>query len=118
MPQPEVSLNAPSKPQPALSLLDCTSIIVGIIIGSAIYKIAPLVVHGAGGWAVAEADRCSAFWGASPPSESLLTLLVVVTVLGVWIVGGLVALIGAMCYAELATAFPAVGGTYVYLSEA
>ena len=30
---------------------------------------------------------------------------------------GLVALIGAMCYAEIATAFPQVGGTYVYLSE-
>ena len=117
MPQPEVSLNAPSKPQPALSLLDCTSIIVGIIIGSAIYKIAPLVVHGAGGWAVAEAGRCSAFWGASPPSESLLTLLVVVAVLGVWIVGGLVALIGAMCYAELAKLYPGTGSSYYFAEQ-
>jgi basic amino acid/polyamine antiporter, APA family len=35
--------------------------------------------------------------------------------LAVWAVGGLVALAGAACYAELATAFPASGGEYVYL---
>src|SRR5262245_24318461 len=107
-----------SRPSAALSLIDCTSIIVGIIIGSAIYKISPLVVHGAGAWAVSVADHWSKFFGAPPLSESSLTALIVVAVFGVWIVGGLVALIGAMCFAELATAFPAVGGTYVYLSQA
>jgi APA family basic amino acid/polyamine antiporter len=77
-----------AQPSRSLSLLDTTSITVGIIIGSAIYMIAPLVVAGAGRWSLV-----------------------------LWIVGGIVALIGAMCYAEMATALPQVGGTYVYLSE-
>jgi amino acid transporter len=79
---------ATAHPSRSLSLLDTTSITVGIIIGSAVYRIAPDVVAGAGQW-------------------SLL----------LWVLGGLVALIGAMCYAEMATALPQVGGTYVYLSE-
>jgi basic amino acid/polyamine antiporter, APA family len=36
----------------------------------------------------------------------------------VWIAGGLLALLGALCYAELATAYPHAGGDYVYLSRA
>jgi APA family basic amino acid/polyamine antiporter len=87
MPQ-TASETPPAGPSQSLSLLDTTSITVGIIIGSAVYKIAPLVVAGAGEWSL---------W--------------------LWLAGGIVALIGAMCYAELATAFPHVGGTYVYLSE-
>src|SRR6516162_616052 len=35
-----------------------------------------------------------------------------------WIVGGLVALCGALCYAELAAAFPRSGGEYNFLSRA
>ena len=34
-----------------------------------------------------------------------------------WVVGGLVALCGAVCYAELATAMPRSGGEYHYLSQ-
>lgn len=80
----------PSVPRQQLSLLDSTSIIVGIIIGSAIYEISPTVAAGAG-------------------SHGGMLL--------VWLAGGLIALLGAMCYAELATAYPHAGGTYVYLSE-
>ena len=39
------------------------------------------------------------------------------TVLMLWLVGGLVALCGALSYAELATAFPRSGGEYNYLSR-
>ena len=39
-------------------------------------------------------------------------------VVGVWLVGGLLALAGAMAYAELATLRPRSGGEYVYLREA
>ena len=38
-------------------------------------------------------------------------------VLAAWIIGGLVVLLGAFCYAELGAAFPRAGGPYVYLSR-
>jgi APA family basic amino acid/polyamine antiporter len=37
--------------------------------------------------------------------------------LGVWALGGLIALSGALCYAELATRMPDAGGEYQYLSH-
>ena len=39
-------------------------------------------------------------------------------VIGIWLAGGLLALAGALCYAELGMNFPRSGGEYVYLSEA
>src|SRR4051812_3517069 len=39
-------------------------------------------------------------------------------VLGAWIVGGLIALLGGFIYAELAARLPAIGGQYAYLREA
>lgn len=78
-------------PKKELSLFDSTCIIVGIIIGAGIYQMAPDIAKGAGSW-----------WG----------------VLLLWIVGGLLSLCGAICYAELATAYPKEGGDYVYLSRA
>ena len=39
-------------------------------------------------------------------------------ILGVWIAGGLVALVGGFIYAELAARLPVVGGQYAYLREA
>ncbi len=39
-------------------------------------------------------------------------------VLVVWLLSGLMALSGALCYGELAARFPAAGGGYVYLREA
>lgn len=80
-------------PAPArrLSVWDCTSIIVGIIIGAGIYQSSPIIAQ--------------SVWGP--------WMLV-----GVWLLGGLVALIGALCYAELATMFPHAGGDYVYLTRA
>ena len=38
-------------------------------------------------------------------------------VLCLWIVGGLVAVTGALCYAELATMWPDDGGEYIYLKK-
>jgi basic amino acid/polyamine antiporter, APA family len=38
--------------------------------------------------------------------------------LGVWVLGGLVALIGAFCFGELGQRRPQAGGSYVYLREA
>ena len=36
----------------------------------------------------------------------------------IWVAGGVVAWIGAMCYSELGVNFPASGGEYVYLTQA
>lgn len=38
-------------------------------------------------------------------------------VFAAWIIGGVVVLFGALCYAELGAAFPKAGGPYVYLSR-
>lgn len=108
-------MTALSSPTPAdqprreLSLIDSTSIIVGIIIGSAIYQSSPIVAAGACDWT---ADRFPSLYGAR------LEAMQTVVLLGLWMLGGIVALLGAMCYAELATANPEAGGTYVYLSQA
>ncbi|MEE3369552.1 MAG: amino acid permease [Planctomycetota bacterium] len=80
-----------SGPQRQLSLLDSTCIIVGIIIGSGIYELTPLIA-------------------GNVSSPAML--------LGVWLFGGFVAFAGALCYAELATAYPRSGGDYVFLSRA
>ena len=39
-------------------------------------------------------------------------------IIAVWIVGGVLCLLGALCFAELATMLPHAGGLYVYLREA
>ena len=80
-----------SNPRKELSVFDSTCIIVGIIIGAGIYETAPTIAASVGGWA---------------------------GVLGIWLVGGILALAGALCYAELATAYPREGGDYVYLTRA
>jgi APA family basic amino acid/polyamine antiporter len=38
-------------------------------------------------------------------------------VFAAWIIGGLIVLCGAVCYAELGAAFPQAGGPYVYLNR-
>ena len=40
------------------------------------------------------------------------------TLVAVWIAGGIFSIIGALCYAELATAFPSAGGEYHFLQRA
>jgi amino acid transporter len=96
----------PAAPRRELSLLDTTSIIVGIIIGSSIYEISPTVAAASRAWS---GELVSPAWQATTQWA---------TMLGVWLLGGLVALLGAMCYAELATAHPRAGGTYAFLAQA
>lgn len=38
-------------------------------------------------------------------------------VLVLWVIGGCIAIAGALCYAELATTWPDVGGEYIYLKK-
>jgi APA family basic amino acid/polyamine antiporter len=77
--------------QARLGLFDAVSIIVGIVIGSTIYKSPQLIMN----------NVTSPAWG-----------------LGAWALGGALSLIGALCYAELASTYPRSGGDYVYLSRA
>src|SRR6185295_11833797 len=85
---------ARTEPAPALvrglGLLDATTLIVGSVIGSGIF-VAPSIMAG---------------YVQSP------TLL-----LGLWVVGGLLTLFGALAYGELAAAMPRAGGQYVFLSR-
>jgi APA family basic amino acid/polyamine antiporter len=82
---------SPAAPRRQLTLFDTTSMIVGIIIGSSVYMTAPDIAQNV----------------ADP-----------ISLLAVWLLGGLFALVGSLCYAELVTALPAEGGDYVYLSRA
>jgi amino acid transporter len=100
-------------PKRQLTLLDTTSIIVGIIIGSSIYESTPLIAN------MVPSDGWLQF------SLSIPYLLDVsfsvpgaVWLAGFWLLGGLLSLVGALCYAELATAYPQAGGDYVYLTRA
>ncbi len=79
------------QPKRSLSLFDSTCIIVGIIVGAGIFETAPTIADSMG---------------------------VSAGILGMWLTGGLMALAGALCYAELATAYPHEGGDYTYLTRA
>ncbi len=78
-------------PRAVLDLRHAVAIIVGVVIGAGIFK-APSLVAGMAG---------SAPW-----------------MFVLWLAGGLVSLAGALCYAELATAYPNAGGDYHFLHRA
>lgn len=78
-------------PRPVLSVVDAVALIAGVVVGAGIFKTPAIVAMHAGG--------------------TDLFLLA-------WLVGGVISLIGALCYAELATAYPNTGGDYHYLRRA
>jgi basic amino acid/polyamine antiporter, APA family len=78
-------------PKPTLSVIDAGALIVGMVIGVGIFETPALVAANTGS---AEAA------------------------LFAWLLGGVMSLVGALCYAELATAYPDSGGTYFYLMRA
>ncbi|QNP47930.1 APC family permease [Diaphorobacter aerolatus] len=79
------------QPQPTLSLRHAVAIIVGIVIGAGIFKSPSLVAQ---------------FSGSAS------------TMMWAWVLGGLISLLGALCYAELASAWPHAGGDYHFLWRA
>ncbi|MCA9267095.1 MAG: amino acid permease, partial [Planctomycetales bacterium] len=75
----------------AFGFWDLVAVIVGIVVGTAIFKSPTLV-----------------FQNTSSPAQAL----------SLWAIGGGLSLCGAFCYAELATAYPQSGGDYAYLRRA
>ncbi len=65
--------------KPALGMWDAISIIVGIVVGAGIYQTAPFILK-----------------HVDSPQTAMIT----------WAAAGVFSLIGALCYAELATAYP------------
>ncbi len=80
-----------SLPQASLSVFDAVIIMVGLVVGIGIFRTPSLVA--------ANVDSEMAF-------------------IGVWVLGGFITLIGALCYAELSAANPNAGGEYHFLSRA
>lgn len=78
-------------PKPVLGAVDAVALIVGIVIGAGIFRTPSLVAD-------------------SVESGGMM--------MTAWIIGGVVSLIGALCYAELTTAFPNTGGDYHFLMRA
>ena len=78
-------------PVPTMGLADAVAIIVGIVIGAGVFGTPALVA-------------------ANASSEGAVLLI--------WLAGGVVSLVGALCYAELATAYPHAGGDYHFLTRA
>lgn len=74
-----------------LGPFDATMIVMGSIIGAGIFRV-PAQIAGAAG---------DARW-----------------ILALWVVGGVVALCGALVFAELGASLPRAGGQYVYVREA
>jgi amino acid transporter len=92
VPAPGVSsLAAAAAPRPILRVVDAMGLIVGTIIGAGIFRTPSLVASNANGEA---------------------------TILLAWALGGGLSLVGALCYAELATNYPDAGGDYHFLRRA
>ena len=105
-------------PRQQLSLLDSTCIIVGIIIGASIYESSPFIAQNASAAAVKLVGQWREFNQQSPLSSDGQATVSQFAIIGVWLLGGVLALIGALCYAELATAWPDAGGSYFFISRA
>src|SRR5881409_232160 len=75
----------------AISRLDATALVVGSMIGSGIFIVSADILR-----------------QVHSPGQLLFT----------WILSGVVTLLGALSYGELAAMYPKAGGNYVYLREA
>jgi basic amino acid/polyamine antiporter, APA family len=78
-------------PRPYLTTLDAVALIVGLVVGVGIFRAPQLVAENTGS---------------------------VEGFIGVWVAGGVLSLIGALCYAELSTTYPHAGGEYHFIRRA
>lgn len=80
-----------SEPRATLGMRHAIAICVGIVIGAGVFRTPSLV--------------------AASSSDPWMFMLA-------WLAGGLLSIVGALCYAELASAYPGSGGDYSYLRRA
>lgn len=80
-----------ASPRPSFGSREAVALIVGIVVGAGIYRTPSIVA-------------------ANASSEAAVLLA--------WLLGGAISMVGALCYAELASAFPHAGGEYHFLSRA
>ncbi len=73
-----------------LGLLDAGALVVGCVIGAGIFRLSDSVAQ-------------------QSPSAFMFLLA--------WVLGGVLSLAGALCFAELSTLYPKTGGDYVFLTE-
>ena len=85
------SSGARARPKPVLGRREAFAVTIGIVVGAGIFRTPSLVA------------------GAAPGEAAMLLA---------WVIGGLLSLAGALCYAELATTYPQAGGDYAYLRRA
>lgn len=85
-----MEVNASSR-RSTLSVLQASAMLVGVVVGIGIFRTPPVVAANVAG-----------------PAEFL----------GLWVVGGVLMIVGALCYAELGSAYPNAGGEYHYLLRA
>jgi basic amino acid/polyamine antiporter, APA family len=84
-------IDASDAPRPVLSIWGATMITVGIVIGAGIFQTPALVAN------------------ISGSSGAMLAA---------WVLGGVLSLVGALTYAELASTYPSAGGDYTFLTRA
>lgn len=84
-------MSEPQRPQPNISVMEGVVIVIGMILGAGIFKAPSLV----------------AMFSSSE-----------VMFIGLWLLGGVIVLAGALCYAELGAAHPHAGGEYHFLTRA
>jgi amino acid permease len=80
-----------AEPRPTLRAHEVLALTVGIVIGAGIFRSPSEVAGGAG-------------------SEAVMLLA--------WVAGGLLSIVGALCYAELASSHPSAGGDFHFLQRA
>jgi len=78
-------------PQRHLDVRHATAVCVGMVIGAGIFRTSPNVAQ---------------------------SVMHAGTLFGAWVLGGVLSLLGALCFAEMAAAFPHAGGDYTFLSRA
>lgn len=80
-----------SAPRRHLAVRHAIAVCVGTVIGSGIFRASPNVAANLGDFHA---------------------------LVGVWVIGALLSFVGALCFAEMAAAFPSAGGDYAFLSLA